>query len=558
MAKSKRNTLRRVVTRYCDSVLSGDRLAGKAEIAAIKRHRLDLETCADRGLVFDWDFARLATDWFPLLTFPRGTSAGEPFNLHASQQTFLAMLFGWRRVDTHKRRFRRAYLSVARGNGKSPIAAGIAAMQFVADAPFQPGAEVVCAATARRQAAEYVFTPAKEFLASIEELRPYLKIRKNEVEFLVDGTIGKLYPMGRESTNDGGSFHCVILDELHAMRELHRDYVEKLETGLKSDHHLYVQITTAGSERSVLWRPEYDYAQKVLNGLVIDDAYFAYIFEIDDEDDPFADFECLRKSNPLMDIAVDSDTLRAEILRAGETPTKKAEVLRYRGNRLVTSMDKAIPPALWAKGDAELPDLKGRVCYAGLDLGWRDDLAALTLVFPLDDGEIAVVPYAWTPSDGPRDLAKEPFRSLISEGLINVTEGNTTDHRAIIRQVLECKRQFDLRTVAADPNNARAVLTELVNDHGLSVFEFFQTTRNYNEPLRKLLDLLDGSKCRHGGNALLAWSADNVVLKTDAAGNVMPDKQRSAEKIDPIVSLCMAISEATFAKPKQKPRIRSL
>ena len=72
------------------------------------------------------------------------------------------------------------------------------------------------------------------------------------MEFLVDGTIGKLYPMGRESTNDGGSFHCVVLDELHAMRELHRDYVEKLETGLKSDHHLYLQITTAGSERSVL------------------------------------------------------------------------------------------------------------------------------------------------------------------------------------------------------------------------------------------------------------------------------------------------------------------
>lgn len=558
MARSRENRrLAKEVDGYFEAVLSGERLAGQPEIAAIKRHLDDLENGSDRGLVFDWDYARVACDWFSLLKFPKGTAAGQPIMLQPPQKAFLSVLFGWRRAETLKRRFRRAYLSMARGNGKSPIAAGLATMLFVADAPFTPGAEVVCAATARRQANDYVFEPAKQFLSSIDELQSHIRIKKHEVEFPVEGALGKLYPMGRESTNDGGSFHCVILDEMHAMKELHRDYVEKLETGLKSDHHLMVVITTAGDERSVLWKPEYHYAKQVCSGVVQDDSYFAWIFEIDDHDDPFSDFECLRKANPLLDIAIDADNLRAEVKKAGAVPTKRSEVIRYRGNRLVSSREKAIPAELWNKGNRDLPDLSGRRCFAGLDLGWRDDLAALSLVFPLDDGEIAFKTYAWTPEDGPRDLSREPFRSLIRTGQLTVTEGNTTDHRAIISQILRCRDEYDLQTLAADPNNARAVLTELVDDYGLSVFEFYQTPRNYNEPTRKLLDLLDTEKARHGGQELLSWSADNVVLRRDSAGCVMPDKVKSEEKIDPIVALVMAISEAMFSeKPKPKPRIR--
>jgi phage terminase large subunit-like protein len=247
------------------------------------------------------------------------------------------------------------------------------------------------------------------------------------------------------------------------------------------------------------------------------------------------------------------------------TPAEN-EFRRYKLNQKVSSLHKAISPELWAKGNAPLSTLDGRRCFGGLDMGWRNDLAAFVLVFPIEeetDGETRIMyeikGFAWLPEETERETLREPFRTLIADGSITVTDGNTTDHQAIIKTIVDCAKRYSLQTVAADPNNARAVLTDLVGA-GIEVFEFFQTCRKYNESVIKLLDILDDGDVRHGGDRLLAWSADNVVLRTDSVGYVMPDKSKSTEKIDPTVALLMALSESMFGgvEPKPKPRIRSL
>lgn len=552
--------LEREVEGYCDDVLTGTVIAGKLEVLAIKRHRKDLKNLD--SFMFSWPHAYMACSWFPSLTFPRGVSAGELFELQPSQKTLLALLFGWRHADNpHRRRFSKAYISMARGNGKSPLAAGLGAMLFSHDSPYQPGAEVVSVATTRKQSMEYVWIPAGEFLKSVSSLRDNIQIRRgvSEIEYRRgDQTVSKFYPLGSESNNlDGGSYHAAIVDEVHAMREMHRELIEKVETAMKGENSLLIYITTAGADSSVLWKPEYDYAKKVLRGIVDHPGYFTYIFAMDKEDDPY-DETAWQKSNPLLGTAVSIDRLREMATSSRHNPAKRNQWERYYCNRPVSSREKLIVPELWARGNEEPEIPAGAACFGGLDKGWRDDLAAIAWVFPLENPDDDETPLygvkvrAWIPSETKRDLTKPPFPELIRSGELVVTDGDVTDHRAIVKYAVDWAKRFDVRSIAADPSNARSELTELVDTHGIPVFEFRQSCDKYNEPTNALLDLLAEGRIRHGGSKLLAWAADNVVPKFNAAGNIMPDKQKCAEKIDPIVATIMALSESLFEPAPEK------
>lgn len=542
------------VESYCESVLTGQTISGQSEVRAIQRHLADLKELDD--FKFSWGHAHAACEWFASLTFPRGVSAGQPFDLHPSQKTLISILFGWRhKSDHHRRRFSRAFVSMARGNGKSPLAAGLGTMLFTADCPYQPGAEVVSVATTRKQSKEYVWIPAGEFMGSVPSLEGRYTIRQglSEIEFRAgDQTVSKFYPLGSDSNNlDGGSYHAAIVDELHAMRESHRELIEKTETAMKGENSLLIYITTAGTDRSCLWKPEYDYAQKVLRGVVDHPGYFAYIFETDEDDDPF-DESCWQKANPLLGTAVSLDRLREMATGARNNPAKRNQWVRYYCNRPVSARDKLISDELWSRGNEQPEFTPGAVVFGGLDKGWRDDLAAFAEISPVanpDDDEKPLYDLratAWIPEDTKRDLSKPPFPELIASGELIVTEGDVTDHRAILQHIVQRAEHYDLRSVAADPANARSELTELADTHGIPVFEFRQSCDKYNEPTNALLDLMAAGRIRHGGSKLLAWCADNVVAKYNAAGNMMPDKAKASEKIDPIVASIMALSEALF------------
>lgn len=560
-SETSESRLRKDVNRYCDDVLSGKRIAGESERLAVERHRRDLKGGKKRSFVFDWRFADVACGWFDQLTFPRGSAAGKPFALHVSQKVPISLLFGWRRSKNLKRRFRRAYYSKARGNGKSPEAAGLASMLFCGDVPFQPGAEIVCAATKKAQSVKYVYTPVVKFLQSIAELQPFLKITRSphNIEFEDGDALGELYPLGRDSSNDGGNYHAVIRDELHAMRAQHTDFCETLETGLKSDHCLMIDITTAGNDHSVLWRPEYHFAKQVLNGVVKADQQFVYIFEIDESDDLFKPGlswsrvkQLLRKSNPLLDISVDSSLIREEWNKARAVPTKRNQFIRYRGNRMVSAHEKAFPPELWNRGAYELSELAGHDCHAGLDLGWRDDLASAYLCFEEDNPDDPDTPFyeflgqSWIPSETPRRLDRAPFAELIASGKLRVTDGDVTDHKSILQQFDDWQKIYNILSVAADPANARTVLTDLVSA-GFVVFDFRQNAASYNEPIDRLTEYLAADRISHGNDPLLGWAMDNLIVKINSAGLQMPAKDKSIEKIDPAVAVLMSFSECLFS-----------
>ena len=101
-------------------MVAGQVVAGHLTRLACVRHLEDLKTGASRGLVWDRAAALHAIEFFSHLRHSTGEWAGQPFDLQSWQQFVVGSVFGWKRADG-LRRFRTAYVEVARKNGKSAL-----------------------------------------------------------------------------------------------------------------------------------------------------------------------------------------------------------------------------------------------------------------------------------------------------------------------------------------------------------------------------------------------------------------------------------------------------
>jgi phage terminase large subunit-like protein len=543
-------------------VLRGKTPACKRLKAACQRHLDDLRNCKKKKIYFDEEKANYAIDFAPMLTLSSGEWDGQPFNLKPFQKFIVWCLFGWRRVSDDMRRFRRAFITMASGNGKSPFAAYLLLLCFGFDWPIEARAECYIVSTKQKQCRP-VFNELRHFRAKDKTLRKLIRELKTNLSIPSTGSLVEM--LGAEGTVDDGMVpHFVIVDEEHRFRDHHRDALSTIKSKMgKRRQPLLIIITTAGDERSEIWEQDYDMACKVVErGNRIDaDDLFVFIAEIDDADNLF-DERCWAKANPMLEHGVVKiEQLRDQVKLARVDPREKNDVLRFRMNRKVSSAVKVITSEMWATGDKPLPDLAGRQCHAGTDLGWKDDLAAVAYVFPLDPIEIgeslkrriAVLVDTFIPLDGIRNLADEPWASWIADGWLIPTHGKITDVDTMYATIARRQEEFGIVTMALDPNNAREFGSRVQTDLGITAFWAGQTFGKFNEPTRELLSMLHEGRLLHGGNPLLAWAALNLVLKTDSRGYVFPDKKRAKEKIDPIVALILGLSEVLFQEQEFVP-----
>jgi phage terminase large subunit-like protein len=550
-----------IVDRFCTDTLKGKRTAGKLQIAAVRRYQKDLKNQNKSGWHFDQRRAEIAVAFLPLLCHTKAEFSGRPF-IPSPWQTFIIWnLFGWRRPDG-TRRFRRAHIEIARKNGKSTLAAAIMLLCFVLDG--EPCSEIYCAATKRDQAS-IVWDEAARMVAA----RPYLSKRIRALEskkqlLLPDGS--KFLPLAADGkTADGLNPHCVCFDELHAWQKRHEEFHAKLTTGSGARRQpLFFTITTAGDDRAALWIRERDYCSKVVNGEAADDSLFVFVCCIDDDDNPL-DPSVWEKANPNLGVSVKLSDLKELAAKASKVAAALNEFRRYHCNQKVESLQRAIPDIVWAIGSEPLPTLGGRVCYLGVDLGWRNDIAAIAATFPplTPGGKYFWKSWGFIPAKTERDLKAEPWATWIQNKSLTVTPGNTTDTATMMKLIQQLRQIYTVKTIAIDPNNARQFGTELVS-RGFNVFEFAQTCRQYNEPMRKAVALLENGQLIHGDDPLLTFAASNLITFTNSEGLQRPSKQSSPEKIDPIVAAIMSLSEAVFADARDNgatgegPNIRIL
>lgn len=529
-------------------MLSGRRIAGKLERAAVARHVRDLKHAKRRGLYFDEEVATRSCRFFGLIKNTDGEWAGKPFDLKPIQRFIVWSLTGWRRLKDGTRRYRRAFISMARGNGKTYFMALLTVLLWAFDVPMEPRAEAYACATAKEQAHQVY-----DDVAALIEANPNLKelIKVWATRMTIPRTGGKFMALsGTGKAADGKRPHLVILDELHAFREEHRALWDKLTTAMgKRRQPLFAIITTAGDDESELWEEQYDLAVSIVDPDVdfeLDD-WFVFICEIDEGDDPF-DEANWPKANPLLhDGVIKIDELRSLAKIAKWNPVEKNNFLRYRCNTKVTSLAKLISSELWARGRGALPELAGMSCHGGYDGGWKDDLAALSLVFPLEGRRFALISQCFIPGTTKRNLAAEPWATWIRDGWLTVTPGESTDMTAVYHQVEVWQELYGIRSWAMDPNNCREFGSRMVSD-GFNSFWFGQNHGKYNEPTRELVAALRERRIIHGDNPLLGWAMQNVIASTDSRGYIKPEKKRSKDKIDPACATIMALSECLFAE----------
>lgn len=552
--KTRRNALH-PAEQYARDVIDGKIVACKWVKLACERHFHDLEHGHERGLWFDREAAERVLKFKSLLTHSKGKWAGERLILEPWQQFKDWVIFGWKKADG-TRRFRSAYIEVARKNGKSTDSAGSGL--YLAFADGEAGAEVYSAATKRDQA-RIVHQEAIRMVRKNPLLKKYIRIYKDNLN--IEATASKYEPLGGDSDSmDGLNVHGAIVDELHAHKN--RETLELLETGTGSrEQPMIIMITTAGVDRRSVCYEKHEYTRKVLegwkDGSFEDDSWFGIIYSLDDEDkDKWQDESLWTKANPNLGVSKYIEDLRVKARRASQMAATLNNFLRRELNVWVQGAVKWTNMEYWRKCGGNVPalqmedKLKGMTCYGGLDLSSNSDITAFVMVFLDEDEDIHMLCRFWIPEDMletiPSYRSADDVKHLqqwVKEGYIEATPGNVIDHDFIYAQIEKDAEKFNIDQIAFDRWGASSV-TQNLEKQGMTMVQFGQGYASMSPPMKELERLILSEKIRHGNNPVLTWMADNLIARVDPSGNIKPDKEKSREKIDGMVALIMAIDLA--------------
>ena len=533
-------------TEYAEQVTSGAIVAGPNVRLACKRHLQDLKTGSKRGLRFDEEAAEKAIKFFGFLCLAEGEFAGQPFNLQLWQQFIVGSLFGWKSEDGY-RRFRKAYVEIGKGNGKSPMAAGIGLYGLMADG--EDGAQIYAAAVTRDQAG-IMFTDAKSMVKASPALSRRIDVNIANLSFPAGGSYFR--PVSSEGRSlDGKRVHMALIDELHEHPT--NIVVEKMQAGTKGRRQpLIFEITNSGVDRESVCYQHHVYSEQVLSGTLEDDGWFGYICGLDEKDD-WKDESVWIKANPNIGISITWKYLREQVKEAIGMPSKENIVKRLNFCIWTQQIRVWIPPELWAE-NAGVPidedDLAGRRCYGGLDLAAVSDINAWVMLFPRDDGSgiLDILARFWCPEArlyDPQNRYAAQYQAWANSGHLVALSGNAVDDSYIIKQVADDAEKFQLIDMNIDRLfNGKNVQIALMNE-GIEVFPMGQGFLSMSQPMKEFEKRLLDKKLHHGNNPVLNFMAHNVAVQEDAAGNKKPDKANSQGKIDGIVALVMALDRAS-------------
>ncbi len=493
---------------------------------------------------FDERAADVAVAFFEkLLVHTKGEWYGKPFVLQDWQEKVVRPVFGWKRKDG-TRKYRWVYIEVPRKNGKSSLAAGIALCLLYVD--DEPGAEIYSAAADREQAA-IVFDTARAMVEESPPLMARSEVYKRSI--VVPSTRSVYRVLSADAyTKHGLNAHGVIFDELHAQPNRELWDVLTTSTGARRQP-LVVAITTAGYDRESICWEQHEYARQVLEGVIEDPSYFAYIAAAD-EDDDWLDPAVWEKANPSLGVTIKREYLESEARRAEQVPAYQNTFRRLHLNQWTQQETRWLPLEAWdlCSAPVSAEELKGRKCYGGLDLASAIDIAAFELVFPPEDEDepYQTLSFFWIPEESMIERARKdrvPYDAWVRQGLIKATEGNVIDYRRIVQDITELGEAFNIGEIAFDRWGAFQVSQQL-EGAGFTMVAFGQGYSSMSAPTKDLLRLVLDRRIAHGGNPVLRWMADNVVVSQDPAGNLKPNRAKSREKIDGIVALIMALDRA--------------
>lgn len=527
--------------RYARGVLSGRISACSLVKKACERQLDDLDRYGDgKRFIYDAEAGDRICWFIEHLTHVKGELAGQEIKLEPWQVFILHTTFSWKTTEGI-RRFRRVYIEVPRGNGKSSLSSGVALFCLCGDR--EPGAEVYSFATTRDQA-KIVFGDAKEMARQNPKLKRAFDLQVLATSLYVPKTNSYFQAKSAEgSTLDGLNTHLAVIDELHAHKT--RAVYDVVETSLgKRRNSLMWVITTAGFDTAGICYEVRSFVKQILNKEAQDESQFGIIYGLDEGDD-WTSEEALQKANPNWGVSVRPEIITSLQAKAIARPSAannfKTKHLDVWCSAASSWMD--MPAWNLCRRSIALSDFEGFDCYMGLDLGAKNDLTAKVLVFPVEEnGRLNYYVFGtyYAPRAALLKSGNSQYDGWETLGYLKVTEGAVTDFNQIEADILEDCSRYRVKSVAYDPWQATQLATRL-SDNDVPMVEYRNTVQNMSDPMKWLEALVQDKRLIHEGDPALTWMMGNVVAKRDFKDNVFPRKEVYENKIDGAVSLIMAL-----------------
>lgn len=536
---------KKIVNKYVKDIQTGKQIACRFVKLAVERYVNDLER---DDIYFDEDAANRFLEFSSYCKHLKGDLAGQPIVLSPYQVFEAWNVFGWKRPNG-KRRYTRVYNEVARKNGKSAYGAILSI--YLTGYDGEQGSEVYTAATTKEQA-RIVHDVAMSMCRKLrlDSSKQAEKIglsggNRTAGTIYFEDTNSKCEPLASNSDKlDGLNPHAVVVDEYHAHPDT--SLIEVITSGMGSRiQPLTYIITTAGFEKQYpCYSEERKMAVNVLEGTKIDDNYFAIIFTLD-EDDDWKDETVWEKANPNIGITPTWDFMRREFTEAINKGAIKEVNFKTKNLNIWTNASAVwINDEDWMLCGGELPDLKGRECYGGLDLATKLDMNAYVLVFPpKKEGEKThVLPFFWLPENTiERKKELGNYVQWERDGLIRKAGIDVIDIDTIVQDILEINKDYDVKNFGFDTHRAYDGVVQGLEKGWMSGVSIRQAMVGMDSGTKELEALVRSKKLSHGGNEVLRWQCGNVEIRF-MNDMIHMEKSHNDRKIDGMVALAMALT----------------
>lgn len=549
------------VQKYIDEVENGNILVCEKIQMAIDRHKKDIERSKrdDFPYYYEPKYTQNIVKFISMLPDPK---SGKPNKLALFQKFILGMLWGWRRKKDNTKRFRKAYLSLARKQGKSLIVSGIALYCLIYERNPRQARQIYATANKRDQA-KIVFTMVKSQLKALrgksKAIQKFTKVLQNELTTTDDSF---MKPLSADAdTLDGLDTLLGIFDEYALSKTT--EMMDVIETSMGQQiEPLTIIISTASSKLNYpMYSIEYQYVTKLLKEEVVGDEYLALCWEQDNAKE-VADTDMWIKSNPLMELSEQKERLtesKKRLLDEGKAKGSISNVLTKEFNIWVqSSQESYMSEEEWTSAVApdyiKQTDLTGREIYIGVDLSRVNDLTSISWVIPIrEESKFFVDSYSFVANRGGIEAKenedKTPYRQYEQAGYCTISSSpdGLIDYHDLVNWLTDFieSNNFELKGIFYDPYNAGNVITDLSKFYEKEMIEVRQGLITLNVPTKQFrTDVIKG-KTVHSNNPLLNRAIRNAITKENN-DTIMIDKAMNRNKIDPLDALINAYTQAMY------------
>ena len=493
------------------------------------------EARADRAVSFIQSLKHTKSIW-----------AGKPFLLLPWQEEVVRNIFGVIKKSGY-RQFSTAFVECPKKQGKSELAAAIALYMLCADG--EEGAEIYGCAADRAQAS-IVFDVAMHMVKQSPALSKRIKIVESQKRLVYMPTHSYYQVLSSEvATKYGYNVHACIFDELVSQKD--RRLYDTMTKGASAARKqpLNFVITTAGNDRNSICWEVHQKALDILEGRKHDSTFYPVIYAANDADD-WTSPRVWKKVNPSLGETVDLEFYQNACQSAKDNPAEEMQFRQFHLCQWTSTSMRWMPMDKWdaCAFPVDEHELEGRVCYGGLDLSSTTDITAFVLVFPPteEDDKYILLPYFWVPEDSLSLRVRRdhvPYDIWQKQGFLMTTEGNVIHYGYIEAFIEELGKRFNIQEIAFDRWGAVQMVQNL-EGMGFTVVPFGQGYKDMSPPTKELMKLVLEERIAHGGHPVLRWMMDNIYIRTDPAGNIKADKEKSTEKIDGAIAAIMGLDRS--------------